>query len=361
MPCSGRNVAGQRVVVGLDLASRTWGDVGSAILSFTPGAAAVWQDCRTDIIRWPDGPLTPPALVASLDQFAREVGANAVSIDGPQGWRNPHAALRKGVGRWCEYEARTPGKTGVFGRVFPSTYLGWVAFSIAVFDGLLALPHVTLVNDPTAPPLDPLPAQHYYVLECFPTSTWRSSGLGPLPGHQKAPPPIVSTHAEALQQHYNLPPTVLTDRHDHLQAVVAALPAAGLLGGPCMIIARGEPARDEPAFPEAPEHRTEGLIWDAAPLGWDPGVRMSLGGMTGVVVVGSTSYAEAGRDPAVRRTPLAQSRVVTARECLCGCGGVPRGGQFLPGHDAKLKSALRRRARGGDATALGELERRGWR
>jgi 5-methylcytosine-specific restriction endonuclease McrA len=27
--------------------------------------------------------------------------------------------------------------------------------------------------------------------------------------------------------------------------------------------------------------------------------------------------------------------------CQCGCGGVPKGGQFLPGHDAKLKRQLK--------------------
>lgn len=360
MRCSEQSVPGERVVVGIDLASRTWGDVGSAILSFTVGANEGWQRCHTDVIRWPDGPLTPPALVASLDQFARGVGACAVSIDGPQGWRDPHAAPRKGAGRRCEYEARTPGKTGVFGQVFPGTYLGWVAFSIAVFDGLLALPHVTLVNDPAAIRLDPLPARHYYVLECFPTSTWRTSGMVSLPGHQKAPPPIVRAYAEALQQRYRMPPTMLTDRHDHLQAVVAALPAAGLLGGPCTVVARGEPAGDMPAGPASAEHRIEGLIWDAAPTGEDPAATTTPGRIAGSSAVGAEPHTVAGRDPAGRNARSAQSGVQVTRECLCGCGGTPRRGQFLPGHDAKLKSALHRRARGGDIAALEELERRGW-
>jgi hypothetical protein len=56
------------------------------------------------------------------------------------------------------------------------------------------------------------------------------------------------------------------------------------------------------------------------------------------------------RPPAVRNT---------GARCHCGCGAAVRG-FFLPGHDAKLKSALTRAARGGDVTAWAELVLRGW-
>lgn len=45
--------------------------------------------------------------------------------------------------------------------------------------------------------------------------------------------------------------------------------------------------------------------------------------------------------------------------CEC-CGEPTRGGRFLPGHDARLKSRLRKAARDGDPQAAGELEQRGW-
>ena len=32
------------------------------------------------------------------------------------------------------------------------------------------------------------------------------------------------------------------------------------------------------------------------------------------------------------------------RPCLCGCGGLTRGGRFRPGHDAKLAKLLHRLA-----------------
>jgi hypothetical protein len=45
--------------------------------------------------------------------------------------------------------------------------------------------------------------------------------------------------------------------------------------------------------------------------------------------------------------------------CVC-CGEVTRGGSFLPGHDAKYKSMLRAKAKGGDQAAQQLLIDRGW-
>ena len=33
-------------------------------------------------------------------------------------------------------------------------------------------------------------------------------------------------------------------------------------------------------------------------------------------------------------------------ECACGCGGKPAGGNFLPGHDQRLRADLERRVGG---------------
>lgn len=45
----------------------------------------------------------------------------------------------------------------------------------------------------------------------------------------------------------------------------------------------------------------------------------------------------------------------------CECCGVPtRGGRFSPGHDARLKSKLKKRSKSGDKTAYKELVERGW-
>ena len=33
-------------------------------------------------------------------------------------------------------------------------------------------------------------------------------------------------------------------------------------------------------------------------------------------------------------------RKIIPKQCSCGCGGVTRGGDYLPGHDAKILSAI---------------------
>ena len=79
----------------------------------------------------------------------------------------------------------------------------------------------------------------YVVLECFPTSIWRASGLTPLPA--KAKRPDVQAHYDALAAAYALPPAQVTS-HDDLQAIVAALAGVGAVGGPVQALPRGEAA-----------------------------------------------------------------------------------------------------------------------
>lgn len=59
--------------------------------------------------------------------------------------------------------------------------------------------------------------------------------------------------------------------------------------------------------------------------------------------------------PKVART----RKVVELHPCECGCGEqVTR--HFKPGHDARLKSVLRKAADKGSDKAKAELKRRGW-
>ena len=252
-------------MLGIDLACQSWADNGSALLTFG-GVPSAWRVCEVGIVRWPDAPLSPATMARAIDEFAIAHGVQAVSIDGPQGWRSPLAGSRAGVGRLCEYEARTPGKTGEFETTYPGNYAGWVRFSIAVFEELLSLGRATLANEPEAAlPMSVSDAGRYVLLECFPTSTWRCSGLVPLPGHRNAPPDVVEDHAAKLRDRYGLPATAITRHHDNLQAVVAALPAAALVGGPCEAISRGQPGVPQAALGDTPEHWVEGIIWDARP------------------------------------------------------------------------------------------------
>lgn len=62
-------------------------------------------------------------------------------------------------------------------------------------------------------------------------------------------------------------------------------------------------------------------------------------------------------DRPLERKPRTPRSTVGACEC---CGAATKGGKFLPGHDARLKSRLRSAAKSGDGDAKTELERRGW-
>lgn len=246
-------------VLGVDLASRTWSDVGTALVACTPSR---FTRVVPGAIDWPDPKAAPSpgALAAAIDAYARAHDVVAIALDGPHAWRDPRAADRPGVGRASEYAARTQGKTGVVGRAYPQTQHAWVRHAIEVFDALLVHDDVALAVDAPATP----PRGGYVVLECFPTSTWRAAGLRPLPGKarlrdvQRDAGPYV----RALVDAFGLP-AFAPSTHDDLQAVVCALAAAAVAGGPARALRHGEPASSTTT---GARHRIEGFIWDAAPV-----------------------------------------------------------------------------------------------
>src|SRR5918912_289199 len=171
-----------RRVLGVDLASSSWAAVGTATISFDDERAE-FTEVVAGAINWPQEPLSAHALADAIDSFVRREQICAVAMDGPQGWRDPATPEETpGVGRRCEYECRTQGKTGAFPRTYPGTQRLWIQFCIDVFADILGRPGVALA-DPAAPRPDD---GDYRVLECFPTSAWRSSGLLPLPAKSKS-------------------------------------------------------------------------------------------------------------------------------------------------------------------------------
>lgn len=245
-----------RRVLGIDVASSSWSANGSALVEYgEPG----FERVDPGAIAWPSGALTPAALADAIDKFAREHAVDAVALDGPQGWRSPDTPVgAPGVGRRSEYECRTQGKTGVYPVTYPQSQRPWIEFSIELFDSLLARAGVVLADPETTV----IPEGGYAVLECFPTSTWRTSGLTPLPGKGKRPP--LPPYSQALASAYGLP--AFTPRsHDELQAVVAALAAVAVLGGPALPIRRGVAATT--TAHASGTRRLEGFIWDATPIG----------------------------------------------------------------------------------------------
>jgi predicted kinase len=169
----------------------------------------------------------------------------------------------------------------------PGTYIGWVTTSVGLFAALRALPHVRLVNA-RAERVDPPAPGTYILIESFPTSTWRTARLTPLPGKKKTT--ATAPFAAELVRAFELP-AIGAVSHDDLQAAVAALPAAALLGGPAQAVPRGEPGR------LVDGDWVEGLIWDAAPARAVAADAPLLVVVTGPPASGKTTLAEAlGRE-----------------------------------------------------------------
>ena len=81
-------------VLGIDLASLRWSDNGTAMLTFINGNERRWQDITYGVISWPSSPLSAEAMAEVLDSFALQNKVQAMSLDGPQGWRDPKALDR---------------------------------------------------------------------------------------------------------------------------------------------------------------------------------------------------------------------------------------------------------------------------
>jgi len=254
-------------VLGVDLGSH-WKSIGTAILAFD---AAGWIACKPEAIAFPKTACSPASIADQILSFALQSQICAISLDGPQGWRDP-ATQGRFVGRECERLTRTPGKTGTFGVAKPRTWVEWIRCSIEVFDRLLSTGRADLANAPDVTRLSMPPVGKFWLLECFPTSTWRQAGLRPLPGHS-ADLLTMQRAATALKDAFALPEMFSEGireaaDHDNLQAVVAALPAAALVGGPCRAVPSGLPATVIDAREDVPAHRAEGIIWDAEPCHW---------------------------------------------------------------------------------------------
>lgn len=272
------------VVLGVDLASARWADVGTALVWCDVGAGGSGVVARVDtgVIDWPvHTPVSAVALADAIHDCAVREGVAAVALDGPHAWRDPARGVEApGVGRLAEFAVRAQCKTGVYPRTFPGTQQAWTRLSIAVFDALLTREGVRLATPDDAratrarrgeTPRASAGASRagagasragagYLLLESFPTAIWRAAGLTPLPA--KARRPDVAAFYARLADAFALPAADVVS-HDDLQAVVAALAGVGVAGGPVEARAHGAPHREVPHADGA--HRVEGWIWDARP------------------------------------------------------------------------------------------------
>lgn len=247
-------------VLGVDLASGCWVDNGTSQITFD-SAGSIFTELIVPAIAWPDNSeLTPSRLAKAIDDYVRANDIRAVGLDGPQGWRDPATPSEcPGVGRRCEFESKTQGKTGVYPVTYPGRQRAWIEFCVEVFDALLANDDVALADPASLHP----PAQGYKLVEACPTAAWISSGLKALPAKRKRPElkPFVDNLAGAFR--LPLESSNLAS-HDDLQAVVAGLAAVAAVGGPVKPVVTGVAAgivQDADVC-----RRVEGFIWNVRPV-----------------------------------------------------------------------------------------------
>jgi hypothetical protein len=204
----------------IDLASRRYEDIGVVILCKATGRIRI-TPIRLTAPEFVDRP-NVETLVDKILEVAAKYAATTILLDGPQAWKaNDNQNV---YARSCERELRAPGKTGLPGVTLPHTYLGFISFSIQVFEALASRTWKRLATK------DPQQATHCTV-ETFPTAAWRSIGMRPLPGRRRTTPSDIVTWTTKLQEGWNLDLQHQEITHDELQATVAGLAGIALEEG----------------------------------------------------------------------------------------------------------------------------------
>lgn len=205
-------------VISVDLASGHYRDVGVVVAGRDTSGILVTPIDLEDagLTGRPDA----PRLARFLVELAKEIGATAIGLDGPQGWKL--ATNGELHSRVCEARLRTQGKTGVPGITKPANYLGFITFCVQTFDALHALGWYRFGASGFNP--------HAVAIETFPTAAWRAVGLAPLPGKSKARAEEVVEWTARL---ISIPEVTITAplTHDQLQAAISGLGVLALSEG----------------------------------------------------------------------------------------------------------------------------------
>ena len=206
-------------VLSVDLACRSWSDLGVVLLEQKGPLIAC------EIIRWHD-PSPPPVveLAIRLNTICLERDARVLMLDGPQAWKsedNGHA-----FSRVAERELNTSAKTGLPGTVLPGTYERFVGYCLALYDALGRLGWQRLATrEQTEGPESAATAK--ILVESYPHAAWKSLGIAPLPAKRKC---RVNHLAEAYAALTALLPITTSQppNHDQLQAIVGGLPGLAI-------------------------------------------------------------------------------------------------------------------------------------
>jgi hypothetical protein len=251
MPWSLLRISGGRSfwdmpVLSVDLACRSWSDLGVVVLEQKGPLIAC------EIIRWND-PYPPPVveLALRLNALCLERNVRILMLDGPQAWKSEDNGQE--FARVAERALNTPAKTGLPGSVLPGTYERFVGYCLALYDALGRLGWQRLATRDQAEG-----APERILVESYPHAAWKSLGIAPLPSKRKC---RVSHLAEAYAALTEILP-ITTNRppnHDQLQAIVGGLPGLAFEDRRASVESEAAAVTDTKIVGEAP--RWEGGHW----------------------------------------------------------------------------------------------------
>ena len=233
-------------ILSVDLAHRSWSDLGIVILDRVKSKTALVNEYGTEvkpgtvtceIIRLAAAglnnslspfslapqaanPVDPNALAGQLNHLATMRGIRAIVMNGPQAWKSGANGLKHA--RVSERDLNTSAKTGLPGVVVPRTYRAFAEFCMDVFDGLCRRGWHRLSTQGQIATLE-----SRVLIESCPHAAWKSLGLKPLCSKRRA---RISDLADAYGALNRLVPISCNrpPNHDQLQAIVSGLPGLAI-------------------------------------------------------------------------------------------------------------------------------------
>jgi hypothetical protein len=238
-------------VLSIDLATRSWSDLGIVVLSRgrsrqarrlempglplkplfnlpnQPAQNAGPVACEIILpgtLYSEAGPVDAQVLSGVLNHLCGVRKIHMIMLDGPQAWKSRHNGLEHA--RVSERQINTASKTGLPGLVKPFPYRTFAEFCLDVYDGLCHRGWRRLDTlDRPGSPLDQ--RQERVLVESYPHAAWKSLGLKPLPSKRKAKVSDLAEAYAALNSLISLT-TSRPPNHDQLQAIVGGLPGLAL-------------------------------------------------------------------------------------------------------------------------------------
>jgi hypothetical protein len=233
-------------ILSVDLAHRSWSDLGIVILDRVKsqnavvdayGASVKPGTVQCEVIRFTAAglnsslspfalapqsanPVEAEVLAGQLNHLSNVRGIRAIVLNGPQAWKSNANGLD--FARVSERQLNTPAKTGLPGLVMPRTYRAYAEFCMDVFDSLCRRGWRRLSTQGQVASLE-----DRVLIESCPHAAWKSLGLKPLCSKRRA---RVSDLARAYAALNSLVPIICNrpPNHDQLQAIVSGLPGLAI-------------------------------------------------------------------------------------------------------------------------------------